>query len=103
MLKCIHNLDWVLSLCSRLSWECSEESFVGACLNSLALYLFWERIFTVTSCWILCQDEFQNMVTTDGQSVIKNVAFESEKLRLFRCATINGGDKMQVFYEYFTL
>lgn len=43
-----------------------------------------------------CQDEFRHMVATDGQSVIKNVAFESEKLRLFRCATINGGDNMQV-------
>jgi hypothetical protein len=56
----------------------------------------------VTRCRILWQDEFRHMVATDGQSVIKNVAFESEKLRLFRCATINGGDNMQVFHEYLT-
>ncbi|KAG0618000.1 hypothetical protein M758_4G031600 [Ceratodon purpureus] len=43
-----------------------------------------------------CQEEFRQMVASDGQSLIKNVAFESEKLRLFRCATINGGDNMQV-------
>lgn len=43
-----------------------------------------------------CQDEFRDMVATDGQSVIKNVAFESTKVRLFRCATINGGENMQV-------
>lgn len=45
---------------------------------------------------ILPQDEFSNMVAVDGQSVINNVAFESTKFRLFRCATIDGGENMQV-------
>lgn len=49
---------------------------------------------TITACSF--QDEFGDMPALDGTTQIRNFAFESEKIRLFRVAIIDGGQSMQV-------
>ncbi|CAK9198421.1 unnamed protein product [Sphagnum troendelagicum] len=42
------------------------------------------------------QDEFSNMVALDGVSLTKNCAYESAKIRIFRAASIDAGNALQV-------
>lgn len=92
----------MLSLYDWFSWGYVRQNALFEHVWVDWLFISFERESSPLNCWILWQEEFRQMVASDGQSLIKNVAFESEKLRLFRCATINGGDNMQVFHEYLT-
>jgi hypothetical protein len=46
----------------------------------------------------LLQDEFSNMVALDGVSLTKNCAYESAKIRIFRAASIDAGNALQVSF-----
>lgn len=43
------------------------------------------------------QEDFKMIVAMDGKTTLYNDAFQSSKIRLFRIATIAGGDSVQVF------